>query len=252
MREGRHHAGLAVGHQSARGRCRLRLAVVPPAWRTHVPCSVITRACSSPTAMRPIRPSRGSARGSCGLGCWAHARRYFFEAAAERPKTAERILRLIARAVPLGTYLGQTRDRRSACGLAAALLRAAVAPAATTRPGVAQTRTAEVRPGSGVPLSARTRAPLDRAPESQRHPARQTPDRKCHPALGDRQKRTGCSSAIPTPASAPRSFTPSSSPASAMAKTRTRYLRDVLTRLPRMTNHDDLAALTPARWQPAT
>jgi hypothetical protein len=28
------------------------------------------------------------------------------------------------------------------------------------------------------------------------------------------------------------------------------YLRDVLTRLPRMTNRDDLGALTPARWQP--
>jgi hypothetical protein len=29
------------------------------------------------------------------------------------------------------------------------------------------------------------------------------------------------------------------------------YLRDVLTRLPAMTNHDDLASLTPAHWQPA-
>jgi hypothetical protein len=29
------------------------------------------------------------------------------------------------------------------------------------------------------------------------------------------------------------------------------YLRDVLNRLPTMTNQDDLAALTPARWQPA-
>ncbi len=29
------------------------------------------------------------------------------------------------------------------------------------------------------------------------------------------------------------------------------YLRDVLTRLPRMTNHDDLDPLTPANWQPA-
>ena len=28
------------------------------------------------------------------------------------------------------------------------------------------------------------------------------------------------------------------------------YLRDVLTLLPRMTNRDDLGALTPARWQP--
>lgn len=31
------------------------------------------------------------------VGCWAHARRRFFEAAAERPKTAERVLRLIGR-----------------------------------------------------------------------------------------------------------------------------------------------------------
>ena len=30
------------------------------------------------------------------LGCWAHARRRFFEAAAERPKTAARVLRLIS------------------------------------------------------------------------------------------------------------------------------------------------------------
>jgi hypothetical protein len=28
------------------------------------------------------------------------------------------------------------------------------------------------------------------------------------------------------------------------------YLRDVLTRLPTMTNRDDLRALTPARWRP--
>jgi transposase len=29
------------------------------------------------------------------------------------------------------------------------------------------------------------------------------------------------------------------------------YLKDMLTRLPAMTNRDDLAALTPARWTPA-
>ena len=28
------------------------------------------------------------------------------------------------------------------------------------------------------------------------------------------------------------------------------YMRDVLSRLPSMTNQDDLGALTPARWQP--
>lgn len=31
------------------------------------------------------------------LGCWAHARRKFFDAAAERPRTAARVLQLIAR-----------------------------------------------------------------------------------------------------------------------------------------------------------
>ncbi|MFA6286431.1 MAG: hypothetical protein WC661_03535 [Opitutaceae bacterium] len=29
------------------------------------------------------------------------------------------------------------------------------------------------------------------------------------------------------------------------------YLRDVLSRLPAMTNQDDLAPLTPARWPPS-
>ena len=29
------------------------------------------------------------------------------------------------------------------------------------------------------------------------------------------------------------------------------YLKDILTRLPRMTNQDDLGALTPENWQPA-
>lgn len=30
------------------------------------------------------------------------------------------------------------------------------------------------------------------------------------------------------------------------------YLRDGLTRLPTMTNQDDVSALTPARWKPAS
>jgi transposase len=29
------------------------------------------------------------------------------------------------------------------------------------------------------------------------------------------------------------------------------YLKDVLTRLPAMTNQDDLTALTPTRWSPS-
>jgi len=30
------------------------------------------------------------------------------------------------------------------------------------------------------------------------------------------------------------------------------YVRDVLQRLPTMTNQDDIDALTPAKWKPAT
>jgi hypothetical protein len=30
------------------------------------------------------------------------------------------------------------------------------------------------------------------------------------------------------------------------------YLKDVLSRLPAMTNQDDLSALTPARWKPVS
>lgn len=43
------------------------------------------------------------------LGCWAHARRRFFEAAAERPKTAERVLRLIARLYTLESKWDETK-----------------------------------------------------------------------------------------------------------------------------------------------
>lgn len=54
-------------------------------------CSATTKACSSQTAIKV-------ARRMCGIewvGCWAHARRRFFEAAAEQPKTAARVLQLI-------------------------------------------------------------------------------------------------------------------------------------------------------------
>jgi transposase len=43
------------------------------------------------------------------VGCWAHARRKFFEAAAERPKTAERVLRLIGRLYQLEAEWDQTQ-----------------------------------------------------------------------------------------------------------------------------------------------
>lgn len=50
------------------------------------------------------------------LGCWAHARRCFFEAAAERPRTAERVLRLIGNLYALEAEWDEAKvgDRRAA------------------------------------------------------------------------------------------------------------------------------------------
>lgn len=49
-------------------------------------------------------------------GCWAHARRHFFEAADERPRTAERVLRLISELYALEARWGeqQVGDARAA------------------------------------------------------------------------------------------------------------------------------------------
>jgi hypothetical protein len=43
------------------------------------------------------------------VGCWAHTRRYFFEAAAERPVTAHRVLRLIGQLYALEQQWDQAK-----------------------------------------------------------------------------------------------------------------------------------------------
>jgi len=50
------------------------------------------------------------------LGCWAHARRPFVEAAAERPRTAQRVLQLIARLYQLESEWDEAKvgQRRAA------------------------------------------------------------------------------------------------------------------------------------------
>ena len=50
------------------------------------------------------------------VGCWAHARRKFFEAAHERPKTAHRVLRLVAQLYRLERTRDETQvgDQRAA------------------------------------------------------------------------------------------------------------------------------------------
>lgn len=100
------------------------------------------------------------------LGCWAHARRYFFEAARERPKTVERILQLIARLYRWERVWDQRRigARREP---ASALLRPAPAPLAPAGHGPAQTGAAEVGLGPGLRLPARSLGTVDRTSAAQ-------------------------------------------------------------------------------------
>jgi len=63
-------------------------------------------------------------------------------------------------------------------------------------------------------------------------------------------KRTGCSSAIRTPVSARLIIYSLIVSCQRHGKDPLAYLKDLLTRLPRMTNRDDLRLLLPRNWLP--
>jgi transposase len=184
------------------------------------------------------------------IGCWAHARRYFFEAAAERPKTVERILRLIAQLYRLerqwdeqavGAQRAALRQEHFArplywlrrLGLA---LRAQVLP----KSGLGQASAYLL--GHWAPLTAHLR-------HSQTRLDNNLVENAIRPsAIGKKNWLF-----IGHPDAGQRSAIIYSLVVSCQrhGKDPFAYLRDVLTRLPRMTNQDDLAALTPAHWQPS-
>lgn len=185
------------------------------------------------------------------LGCWAHARRYFFEAAGEKPRTAERILRAIAQ-----LYRWERQWDETEVGAQ----RAALRQKHLARPlywlrKLALALRARVLPKSGLgractyllehwePLTAHLRFSQTRLDNNLIENAIRPS------AIGKKNWLF-----IGHPDAGQRSAIIYSIVVSCQrhGKDPYAYLKDVLTRLPRMSNQDDLAALTPARWQPAS
>lgn len=184
------------------------------------------------------------------LGCWAHARRYFFEAAAERPRTTERILRTIAQ---LYRWERQWDEAQVGASRAALRQRHFARPLYWLRK-LALALRARVLPKSGLgkacaylldhwePLTAHlsySESRLDNnLVENAIRPS----------AVGKKNWLF-----IGHPDAGQRSAILYSIVVSCQrhGKDPHTYLKDVLTRLPTMTNQDDLSALTPARWSPS-
>jgi transposase len=187
------------------------------------------------------------------LGCWAHARRGFFEAQAEAPKLVDFILRTIAR-------LYHSEAQWTAAGMTDPAARAQARAIAFATPLRWLRRVVERTRGRVLPKSQLGKAcgyllnhwePLtahlqhgetrldNNLVENAIRPSAIGKKNWLfigHPDAGDRSANiysiiVSCQRFGLDPLA---------------------YLRDVLTRLPAMTNQDDLAALTPARWQSAT
>ncbi|PTX94447.1 transposase [Opitutus sp. ER46] len=184
------------------------------------------------------------------LGCWAHARRRFFDAMSERPKTVERVLRLIGQLYALEKQWdsNEVGDKR------AALRETHFArPLARLRQLVTALQ-ARVLPKSGLgeacayllghwePLTAHLRYSRTRLDtnsiENAIRPSKLGAKNWLfigHPDAGDRAAViyslvVSCER---------RGIDPHA------------YLSDVLQRLPAMTTGDDLLPLLPSRWKRA-
>jgi transposase len=185
------------------------------------------------------------------VGCWAHARRKFFEAAAERPKTAHRMLRLIARLY----QLERAWDEAGVGERRAALRQANFARPLYWLRRLALALQAKALPKSGLGQACHYLlahwAPLT---EHLRHHQTRLDNNLVENAI--RPSAIGKKNwlFIGHPDAGQRSAIIYSLVVSCQrhGKDPLTYLRDVFTRLPAMTNQDDLAALTPARWQPAS
>jgi len=183
-------------------------------------------------------------------GCWAHARRRFFEAAAERPRTAERVLRLIGRLYQLEREWDEAEVGERRAGLrqehfARPLARlrrlvTALQPRVLPKSGLGQACAYLL--GHWTPLTAHLRHSQTRldtnAVENAIRPSKLGAKNWLfvgHPDAGDR----------------PAVIYSLIVSAHRCGLDPHAYLKDVLARLPAMSNHDDLAPLLPASWQPA-
>lgn len=188
------------------------------------------------------------------VGCWAHARRRFFEAQDEKPRVAKAALRLIRR-----MYLRErewdeaklepfqrARERAKPEGLARtmeSLRRLAWHARQRVLPKSALGKACDYLLSQWTPLSAHLHHGESRLDNN----------------LVENALRPSCIGKknwlfIGHPDAGQRSAILYSLIVSCQrhGKDPLAYLRDLLTRLPRMTNQDDLLQLTPARWQPAS
>jgi len=185
------------------------------------------------------------------VGCWAHARRKFFEAAAERPKTAERVLRLIGRLYQLEAEWDQTEVGGQRAALRqehfarplARLRRLVSALQARVLPRTGLGQASAYLLGHWAPLTAHLRHSHTRldtnAVENAIRPSKLGAKNWLfvgHPDAGD---RAAVIYSLIVSAQR-RGLDPHA------------YLKDVLTRLPAMTSKDDLTPLLPTHWQPAS
>ena len=188
------------------------------------------------------------------LGCWAHARRYFFEAQGERPRVAQAALRLIARLYRRErewderklTASDRARERAKPEGLARtmeALRRLALWARGRVLPKSALGKACDYLLSQWEPLVAHLHHGESRLDNN----------------LVENAIRPSCIGKknwlfIGHPEAGQRSAILYSLIVSCQrhGKDPLAYLKDILTRLPAMSNQDDLRPLTPSQWRPAT
>lgn len=187
------------------------------------------------------------------LGCWAHARRGFFEAQSERPRLAKAALRLIARMYRREKEWDEqklepwqrAKERAKPEGLARtmeALRRLALWARAKVLPKSNLGKACDYLLSQWTPLTTHLYHGASRLDNN----------------LVENAIRPSCIGKknwmfIGHPDAGQRSAIIYSLIVSCErhGKDPLTYLKDILTRLPAMTNQDDLGALTPANWQPA-
>lgn len=185
------------------------------------------------------------------VGCWAHARRYFVEALAERPKAVTLVLRLISRLYQLERAWDEAGVDEG---------RAALRQIHFARPLYWLHRVVLGLRAQALPRSLLGKAcsylldhwePLvAHQQHSQTRLDNNLVENAIRPsALGKKNWLF-----IGHPDAGQRSAIIYSLVVSCQrhGKDPLAYLRDVLTRLPAMTNRDDLGLLTPARWVPVS
>ena len=182
-------------------------------------------------------------------GCWAHVRRKFYEALEQSPRTSGWLLRQIQHLYRVEAQTCGNSSRPPIAPSGARQSKPAARGTHPTRVGSAQeqrTTSAAELAGQAIDYALgqwrrwmfiwrtagwRSTTTWWKTPSGPRPSAR----------------RTGSSSAMPMPANAAPSFTPSLKVAGGAASIPYAYLRDVLTRLPNMTNWQ-IPEVTPEAW----